>query len=256
MKKLILIIAILFASSAYAGECHRRDNQCDGTRSKTDAYEIVAKAENRPSDTKKVVDIIISIERQTGVHSNELAYMYVTILKAIGGPDNTKEAIKILRDSQRLLRSDHLAKDVGKAAYIIGTAENTSHDSAYAFNVVASTALLAEVSIIEVANTYRIALKSLGGFYNTNEAIEALRAMSRYAHLWHFADMSKSIHSLAMRENSASDAVDNFKLVLNASVYCDNLKQPTDDFLRILKSNGGAMNTRISQSAFRSLYGI
>lgn len=255
MKKLMIPLAImLFSSTTFAEECRRKDNQCSTTYSRVDAYQVISDSENSVQDTKLVMERIMSLERDTGLSSFELAKMYQRIIRSLGGSSNTSDALKILSNTEKLLSSGTTTNDVAKAVTIIARSENSPEDASRVFKVVARDSLLANVNVIEVANAFETALRGLGGSSNTADILQAMSLMSNYAHIWSYEDMAQSIYNLGIEENSAADAVGNFQVVLQASEYCSNLAQPTKDFNSILSANGGASHTLESRSAFRSLY--
>lgn len=257
-KELLVCLSLISISSTYAGTCRRKDQtQCGNSSSRVTSHSIISRYENGADDVNKVIRKLNSIENTTGERPEALASMYVKILQGIGGSRQTDSALSIVSSSERLLfYAQATPVDVAEAAYIIGQAENGADDSVKAFKAVVDATSYSGAHIIDVAMAYRETLKGFGGSRNTDNAIKAIRKMTDYSHLWYFADMSKAVFELARSENSTDDTLGNFALVLQASEYCDNLSDPTQDFNELLRSNGGARSTDDTRKAFKMAYNL
>ena len=257
MKKVLPLLALLVSFDTFSGECKRRDQtQCGRASTSVGVYEMITRRENSSSDVKKAISNIERISRSTGFDTQILGEMYVDILRALGGASSTSDAISILQNSESVLRQGVSPINVSNVVATIASVENSTSDVRDALSLVGRLSEGSNSLFSEIGQAYADSLRALGGSTSTAEALNAIREMKSYANIWYFSDMTDSLKSLASRENSASDALANLKLVLRASEFCDDVAQPTRDFNSLLRSNGGSRSTSETQSAFRAIYNI
>ena len=130
--------------------------------------------------------------------------------------------------------------------------ENSNSDARENLNIVVEASENYGISLKDATDSFIKIQGVLGGSSATENTQEAFRSIVPYVGRSRMMKYAKNFSKMARSENGASDTMDNFSLVMEASAnYMMPIGTVTDSFITVLRANGGSSSTSSSQRAFR-----
>lgn len=217
-------------------------------------YELIMameRIENTQDDAERMVDLILSMNRNGSGTVRELAQTYEVLLRMHGGSSNTADAINDLNKLDRKAKNNRIAISHQLQRYQLAAAvENTLDDAHTVMDRVEQADNTFRVGFDQSLEIYKDILRFAGGSSNTADALSVMQKILTIGNAHLTYDLYKQFRVV---ENTIDDAFAAINLIYLAQSYGISIQEARTELERITRQYGSS-NTAEAHRRFRYLY--
>lgn len=260
MKKLVLCSLIFLGAYNSANAYERcgmpRGYACGDFYSRFDAFKKLQANENSLNDAEQNLTIIEAVQNRLNLNLEYLVDNFLYIQNSVGGADFSSEARLSFDLLVNEVYGQNRLHDLADSFVDQVKAENSLGDAQSNFRLIAKHVRSGKISFYNATKLFLSILQLEGGSDFTSEAKNTFVMLMDQSHKYQLNDLFSSYQLILHAENSKSDAIQNFLIILLAAEKCGNLLSATNDFIQVLDQVGGSDYTTEARSLYRRLYGI
>lgn len=256
MKLHVLLLLATVSTASFAQQCPSGSaTNCGEAYSRLQAYQALIAAENSQSDAEGNLQLVMQANRSHGISLQQATESFNEILRIMGGSSETVLARNTF--SNLLSKSSQSGYSLPRLVAVLEQmvlAENSSSDALGNLDAIMPV-VRHRIALEEAAQVFN-GLLGLGGSSTTVHTRIVFATFLRNLQVAGLGSLLESYTQLYHAENSETDALGNFELVLRAAAICRSIEVATWDFNETLRISGGSSNTVAARNTYRTLYGI